>query len=444
MDDTKLTAKKPRSSAKRKTAPATDIPSEPRFPLGGVLSSLRQATLNINLGFTLIVILSFVLGWQFGHRDYTLAWRNYHPNITVTNQQPPDGTSNIDFSLFWNVWNLVSSKYIDKSAIDPQKMYYGAIQGMVAALGDPYTVFLPPASQQATQEELGGSFDGVGMELGYNKDNRLVVVAPLKDTPADKAGIKAGDLILQINGKDTTNMTLPDAVNLIRGPKGSNVMLNILHENDGAPQNITITRDTITVKSVYYSAETTPSGKKVAYIQITTFGENTRTEWDDAVNQALADNPSGLIIDVRNNPGGYLDDAIYIASDLLDGGNVVLEEDAMGNRQAETTVKTGRLLNIPVVVLINKGSASASEILSGAIQDRKRGVLVGEQSFGKGTIQTTEDLPGGTGLHITTAKWLTPNGRWINHTGLTPDYVVDRGTDPAKDPQLQKALELLN
>ncbi len=435
MDDSKLSVKRSRSGAKEK---------EEISPFRNISRVFGRITGRVNLGVVLVLILSFILGWQFGHRDYILGWQNYHPNITVTNQQPPSGTTNVDFTLFWDVWNLVSTKYIDKSAIDPQKMYYGAIQGMVAALGDPYTVFLPPDSQKATQEQLGGSFEGVGMELGYNKNNRLVVIAPLKDTPADKAGILAGDLILQIDGKDTTNITLPDAVNLIRGPKGTSVKLNILHENDGAPQNVTITRDTIVVKSVIYSSQTTPSGKKVALIQITTFGENTRAEWDDAVNQALADNPSGLIVDVRNNPGGYLDDAIYIASDLLDGGNVVLEEDAQGNRQAEGTVKTGKLLNIPLVVLINKGSASASEILSGAIQDRQRGTLVGTQSFGKGTIQTTEDLPGGTGIHITTAKWLTPNGRWIHHIGLTPDYSVNAGTDPGKDPQLEKALELLN
>lgn len=407
-------------------------------------TKIRDFLNKINAGFILVILLSFVLGWQVGHRDYIVSWKDYKPAITVTNQQPPSSATNIDFKLFWDTWNLVSSKYIDKTAIDPQKMYYGAIQGMVAAIGDPYTVFLPPTAQQASKEQLGGEFDGVGMELGYNKDNRLVVIAPLKDTPAEKAGIKAGDLILQIDGKDTSNTSLPDAVNLIRGPKGTTVTLNIYHDGDDKPHDVQLIRDTITVKSVYYETKTTPSGKKVAYIQITTFGEKTRSEWNDAVSEALAAGPSGLIIDVRNNPGGFLDDAIYIASDLIDSGNIVLQEDYMGNRQEQGVVKVGKLLNLPLVVLINKGSASASEILSGAIQDHKRGTLVGEQSFGKGTIQTTEDLPGGTGIHITTAKWLTPNGRWIHKVGLTPDVKVDLPADGSKDTQLEKALELLN
>lgn len=398
----------------------------------------------INFSLVVIIVLSFLLGWQIGHRDYSLKWKNYKPDIKVTNQQPPAGTTDIDFKLFWDTWNLVSSKYIDKKAIDPQKMYYGAIQGMVAAIGDPYTVFLPPQSQKTAKEQLGGEFDGVGMQLGYNKDKRLVVIAPLKNTPADKSGVRAGDLILQIDGKDTTNMSLPEAVGLIRGVKGTAVTLLTFRENDGSPQELKLTRDTIVVKSVQFEEKTTVSGKKVAYIQISTFGEKTQVEWDEAVSSALASAPQGLIIDVRNNPGGFLNAAVYIASDILDGGNVVLQEDYLGNRQELSVVKVGKLLKTPLVMLINKGSASASEILSGAVQDRKRGLLVGDQSFGKGTIQTTEDLSGGTGIHITTAKWLTPDGRWIHNIGLTPDYKVDIGTEPAKDPQLEKALELLN
>lgn len=398
----------------------------------------------INFSLVIIVVLSFLLGWQIGHRDYSLKWKNYKPDIKVTNQQPPVGTTDIDFKLFWDTWNLVSSKYIDKKAIDPQKMYYGAIAGMVAAIGDPYTVFLPPQSQKTAKEQLGGEFDGVGMQLGYNKDKRLVVIAPLKNTPADKSGVRAGDLILQIDGKDTTNMSLPEAVGLIRGVKGTAVALLTFRENDGSPKELKLTRDTIVVKSVQFEEKTTVSGKKVAYIQISTFGEKTQVEWDEAVSSALASAPQGLIIDVRNNPGGFLNAAVHISSDILDGGNVVLQEDYLGNRQELNVVKVGKLLKTPLVMLLNKGSASASEILSGAVQDRKRGLLVGDQSFGKGTIQTTEDLSEGTGIHITTAKWLTPDGRWIHNIGLTPDYKVDMGTEPAKDPQLEKALELLN
>lgn len=397
----------------------------------------------INAGVVLITLLAFILGWQLGHRDLTLSWKNYTPQVKVSNQQPPKDV-NIDFSLFWQTWNLLSKEYVDKKALDPQKMYYGAIQGMVASLGDPYTVFLPPQSQQSIKEELGGSFEGVGMELGYNKDNRLVVIAPLKDTPADRAGIRPGDLILKIDGKDTTNLSLPDAVNAIRGPKGTKVTLQIYHEGDKNPTDVTLERDTIVVKSVEESSKTTQSGKKVALIKLSRFGEKTDDEWNMAVSQILADNPSGIVLDLRNNPGGFLDDAVYIGSEFISSGDIVLQEDGSGQRKSYPVSRVGKLLNIPLVVLVNKGSASASEIVAGSIQDHKRGTILGEQSFGKGTIQEAQDLPNGTGIHITTAKWLTPNGRWIHNIGLTPDVVVKAGDDPTKDPQLDKALEILD
>src|SRR3989344_2281621 len=168
----------------------------------------------------LIAILTFLLGWQIGHRDVALSWANYHPSVSVSDKTVPNNV-NVDFRLFWDTWDLLSKTYIDKKAIDPQKMYYGAISGMVASLGDPYTVFLPPEEQKSSQEDLGGSFEGVGMELGFNKDKRLVVISPLDGTPAKNAGIKPGDLILKINDKDTFNISLPDAVKLIRGDKGT-------------------------------------------------------------------------------------------------------------------------------------------------------------------------------------------------------------------------------
>lgn len=397
------------------------------------------------LGYFIIVILFFILGFQLGHRDYNLSWKSYKPNLQVTNDQPKD--VNLDFKLFWQTWNLISSRYIDKKAIDPQKLYYGAIQGMVAAVGDPYTVFLPPTSQKNSKEQLGGSFEGVGMELGYNNDKRLVVIAPLKDTPAEKAGIKAGDMILTINKKDITNISLPDAVSLIRGPKGSDVALSIFRENEDKPRDITLKRDTIIVHTVDLTMKQTKSGKPVALIRLSGFGEKTDSEWDSVISDLLSKAPQGVIVDVRNNPGGYLQSAVYTASEFIDSGPIVLQEDATGNREELKVERSGKLLKMPLVVLINKGSASASEIFAGAIQDKKRGIIIGEQSFGKGTIQSTEDLPEATGIHITTAKWLTPLGRWIHGTGLTPDVKIDfvaDPKDPQKDNQLEKAIDLLD
>lgn len=412
------------------------------------MNFLKNFVIKINLGTLLIILLVFILGWQLGHRDYQLSWQSNKPNITVLNQPKSlDKNSTVDFKLFWQTWNLLSLKYIDNKSIDPQKLYYGAIAGMVAALGDPYTVFLPPESQKSTKEQLGGAFEGVGIQLGYNKDKRLVVIAPLKDTPADKAGVRAGDLIIEINSKDTSILSLPEAVNLIRGQKGTTVKLTLYRENENKPRDVALVRDTIVIKTVEYSAKTTKSGKNVAYLRVSSFGEKTKNEWDTAIKEALSGDPKGVIIDVRNNPGGFLEASVYLASEFLSEGKVVLQEDGQGVKQNLSVMRTGQMLDIPLVVLINKGSASASEILAGAMQDRKRGTLVGDQSFGKGTIQSAEDLPENTGIHITTAKWLTPNGRWIHNTGLTPDIKVEIPADWTKeqpDPQLEKALEILD
>ncbi len=391
----------------------------------------------------LLIILAFVLGWQIGHRDFKAKWTNNKFDLQVDNRQPPSQV-NLDFSLFWDVWSLLSKEYVDKKAIDAQKMYYGAIQGMVAALGDPYTVFLPPAAQKSTKEELGGEFEGVGMQLGYNKDKRLVVIAPLQGTPANKAGIKPGDFIVKIDDKDAGGLSLPEAVNIIRGTKGTKVKIQIYREGDKEPKDLELTRDVIVVKSVELSKKTTTNGKTIAYIKLSRFGEKTFEEWDKAVSDALAMAPQGVIVDVRNNPGGFMEGAVYIGSEFISSGNIVLQENSSGDRQGFPVKRPGKLLNLPLVVLINKGSASASEIVSGAIQDNNRGKLVGDQSFGKGTIQNTQDLPGGTGIHITIAKWLTPNGRWIHTTGLTPDVKVEYGDDETKDMQLEAALAELD
>lgn len=396
----------------------------------------------VNLGVVLVTVLTFVLGWQMGHRDLQLAWENYHPKINLIDQTPPP-KKDIDFKLFWQTWDLLSREYVDKNALDPKKMYYGAISGMVSSLGDPYTVFLPPEAQKNTKEELGGSFEGVGIQLGYNKEKHLVVIAPLKGTPAEKAGIKPGDLILKIDDKETTSITLPEAVNLIRGPKNSKVTLEIFHEGSKKPLDVTLTRDTIVVKSSEFIPKSTSSGKKVAIIKLSRFGEKTKEEWEESVQSTLELDPEAVILDLRNNPGGFLEGSIYIASEFIESGDIVIQEGSGGRKTNYKVSRKGKLTEVPLIVLINKGSASASEIVAGAIQDYKRGKLVGEASFGKGTIQDAEELPENTGLHVTTAKWLTPSGRWVHNIGLTPDVVVEQGEDPKDDLQLEKALEMI-
>ena len=401
---------------------------------------------------TLFIILAFLLGWQIGHKDLEVKWANSKPLFSVTNREVPKNVS-LEFKLFWDTWDLLEKNYIDKKALDPQKMFYGAISGMVSAIGDPYTVFLPPEQQKTTKEELNGSFEGVGIQLGFNEDKpsmgtnekRLVVVTPLEGTPAKRAGIKPKDLIVKIDDKDTLGMSLPEAVNLIRGPKGSQVTLTIFREGESDTKNYTLTREVVVVKSVELKVNDTKNSKKVAVIKLSRFGERTRDEWRTVVDQIIAQNPDGLILDVRNNPGGFLEGAVFISSEFLEDGDVVLQENNKGERTQFKVNREGKLTKLPILVLINKGSASASEIVAGALQDRKRAMLIGEKSFGKGTIQEAQDLSSGTGIHITVAKWLTPSGKWVNETGgLEPDVKIDMDKDSDKDPQLEKALELLD
>lgn len=404
----------------------------------------------VDVKFVLIVAIAFLLGWQLGHKDIQLRWSSYKPTVSISSKEPPKNI-NVDFKLFWDSWDLLSRAYIDKKALNPQKMFYGAISGMVSSLGDPYTVFLPPTQQKVSKEELNGSFDGVGIQLGFNKDKRLVVIAPLSQTPAERAGIKPEDLIVKIDDKDTANMTLPEAVQLIRGHKGTEVVLTILREGMDEPKSYSLIRDTILVKSVEVSFKKTIGGKNVAVIKLSRFGERTEKEWEDAVSEILSERTDGLVLDVRNNPGGFLEGAVFIASEFLSSGDVVLQENNQGIRVPFKVSRDGKLTKLPLVVLINKGSASASEIVAGALQDRKRARLLGEKSFGKGTIQEAQDLEGGSGIHITVAKWLTPEGRWVNDSeGLEPDVKVEspevkegEKEDSIKDLQLEKALELL-
>lgn len=398
------------------------------------LKSIRNIALILAL-----VVLSLGIGYNYGKKSTAIVAIPSSNVIAgqVDNQAQLKG---LDFALFWTVWDKLKESYYDKTKLDLKNMYYGAVSGMVSAIGDPYTVFLTPKQNKDTKEELSGTFEGIGAQLGY-KDKKIVVIAPLKDTPAEKAGIRAGDWILKIDDKDTGILTLPEAVSLIRGQKGTKVKLTILHEKKEKPEELEIIRDSILVKSV-----TLDMRENIAVLKLSQFGDNSTNEWDKAISEIVAKGTSvkGVVLDLRNNPGGYLTGSVYIASEFLRNGNVVIQEDGNGLKHNYAVNRQGKILDKPLIVLINKGSASASEIVAGAMQDRGRAKLVGETSFGKGTIQDAEDLSEGAGLHVTVAKWLTPKGRWINGTGLTVDYKVEMDeNDPIKDPQLDKAISLL-
>jgi carboxyl-terminal processing protease len=387
-----------------------------------------------------LVVISVGVGYNYGKKSgfsYSLP----SSNIIATQSSNQAAQKGLDFNLFWTVWDKLKENYYDKTKLDAKNMYYGAVSGMVAAIGDPYTVFLTPKQNQDTKEELSGTFDGIGAQLGY-KEKKIVVIAPLKDTPAEKAGILAGDWILKIDTKDTSSLTLPEAVSLIRGKKGTKVKLTILHENKDKPEELEIVRDSILVKSV-----TVEYKNNIAVLKLSQFGDNSTLEWDRAVNEIVAKGSDikGVVLDLRNNPGGYLTGSVYIASEFLRNGDVVIQEDGNGLKHNYAVNRKGKILDKPLVVIVNKGSASASEIVAGALQDRSRAKLVGEMSFGKGTIQDAQDLDDGAGLHVTVAKWLTPKGKWINGTGLAVDYKVEMDeNNQTKDPQLEKAIELLN
>ncbi|PIQ73709.1 peptidase S41 [Candidatus Roizmanbacteria bacterium CG11_big_fil_rev_8_21_14_0_20_36_8] len=356
----------------------------------------------------------------------------------------------VDFSLFWDTWSEVEKKYVDKDKVIAQKMYYGAIKGLVASLEDPYTFFLTPDENQQSKSDLGGKFEGIGAQLGL-KNNSIVVIAPLKDSPAQTAGLKTGDYIIKVDGKSTEGWTLYETVSKIRGPKDSQVKLTVLR--DAAEKEISITRMEIKVPSIELTYE--PLNKnKVAVIKINQFGDTTNDEWDKAA-KTVSDKwkngeISGLVLDVRGNPGGYLDSAVYIASEFLEKGKTVVKQEATTSNDRVYAVKrNGVLLDIPMTVLINEGSASASEILAGALRDYKRAKLIGKKSFGKGSVQEALDLQKGAGLHVTVAKWILPNGSWIHRVGLEPDIEVElvvaegNTVTTETDNQLQEAINNL-
>ena len=418
------------------------------------------------LQVVLLIIIAFLVGFFFGTTKVSFEWSHYQPNITVVNKEPPTSASLVDFNLFWSVWDKLTTMYYNKKAVDPQKLLYGAINGMVTSVGDPFTMFLPPTQNSDFQQQLAGQFEGIGAELGL-KGKQIIVIAPLAGSPSEKAGIKAGDEVLKVDGQSTDNWTLTQAVDKIRGPKETNVILTVLHKGDTNPTDVVITRNTITIKSVdgWVKAikdipaisstlkNSNVATDSIAYIQLSQFGDNTNQDWTALVNKLYPEiqksNAKGVILDLRNNPGGYLTDAVFIAGEFLPQGAPVVKQDpGNGDVTTLTVNRQGRLLTVPLIVLINKGSASAAEIVSGSLRDNNRAKLVGETSFGKGTIQQAIDLGGGAGLHVTIARWLTPNGTWVgngsNGKGLTPDVSMNLDkNDPSHDTQLEKAINLL-
>ena len=361
--------------------------------------------------------------------------------------------------LYDQVWSLVNKKYVDQSknsqawetkwrhkydnVIQTDEDAYLAINTMLASLNDPYTRFLDPKEFQEESNSISGSLKGIGIQIGM-KDGKLTVIAPIEDTPAEKAGLLAGDVILEINGKSTSSITVDKAAEQIRGPEGTTVTLLIKRENQ-EPQSYTVTRANIKLKSISQKVpENVKIPNDICYIRLSSFiSRDARAEFRDILTKNYY--KKGFIIDLRSNPGGLLSNAIAISDMFLDSGDIVSTVDRNNYKETDRATK-GVVTRRPVVILINKGSASASEIFSGAMKDNGRAVLVGEQSFGKGLVQEINKLPGGSGINITIQKYLTPNGTDIHKKGITPDVVVKLSDDDIKnknDLQLKKAIEVL-
>jgi len=349
----------------------------------------------------------------------------------------------VDFSLFWETWNVLKEKFYQPEKFDTQKMTEGAISGMVKSLGDPYTSFFNPQETKEFFEEAQGTFEGIGIEIDKKKEE-LVVIAPLEGTPAKRAGIRAGDKILKIDDKETVDLSLEEAVKLIRGPKGTEVKLTISRGDWKEPKEFKISRALIKIPSLKWELKE----DDIVYLKLYQFFDRTGDDFRKSAIEILNSPAKKIILDLRNNPGGYLEVAREISGWFLKRGDIVVIEDFGPGKEKNEYKADGneKFLDYPIVVLINQGSASASEILAGALRDNRNVLLIGEKSFGKGSIQELEELRGGSSLKITIANWLTPKGQLITDKGLEPDIKVEMSEEDYeqdRDPQLEKALEVI-
>jgi carboxyl-terminal processing protease len=383
----------------------------------------------------------FWLGWASG--------RKYPENITVTdaaNIMPQGSTtiSSADFATFWQAWQTIHENYLREASTTPQKKLYGAIGGLVQSLGDPYSEFFNPQDNNQFQQNITGNFGGIGAELGVDTKNVIAVIAPIKGTPAAAAGLKAKDEVVGINGTSTDGMSVDDAVNLIRGDIGTKVTLSIFRDGWQKSQDFTMTRAKISVPSVDFEMK-----GNIAHISLHEFTQDADATFYDALVKAMDQNAQGIVLDLRDDPGGYLEVAVDLSGYFLKPGTLIVSE---AGREGTSTVYhatgDGALANMPMAILINGGSASAAEIMAGALHDDRKIPLVGEKSFGKGTVQQLESLADGSAIKLTIAHWVLPSGRVLDHDGIVPDYPVTMPTSTtanasASDPQLDKALSVV-
>ncbi len=383
---------------------------------------------NIFKTFLFSLLMLLVLGGVFYTGNYT-GQRGIDVGIIVTPKELKNTDSGkpqeVDFSTFWEAWNKLNKNYV--SDLDPQNMVYGAIAGLLLSTGDPYTEYLKPKDNQRFKDDISGEFDGIGVEIS-SVNNMPTVVAPLSGSPAEAAGLKAKDIIVEVDGTKTSEIGFDETINRIRGAQGTKVVLKISRAGSDDLLEFSIERKNIKVDSVSYEVKNYQD-KKIFYIKVRQFGDDTEELFEKAANAAVASKASAVVLDLRNNPGGYLDTAVNMASYFLDGGLVVSEIDKNGTKKEFKTSRSAMLKDIKMAVLVNNGSASASEIVAGALKDRNRATIIGEQTFGKGSVQILENLSDGSAVKITIAKWLTPKGNHIDKVGITPDIEVSDEED---------------
>lgn len=387
-----------------------------------------------------ILLLGTLIGWQ----AHSIQFAN---SETVNGSPQTSESQGLDLGLFWDVKASIEKSYVDLEKIDNQKQLYGAISGLVNSLDDPYSVFMDPEETKNFNSSLNGELEGIGAELTVDESGSLSILAPLKDSPAQKAGLLPGDIVYKVDDQATSEMTLWEAIMEIRGEQGTDVHLTILRDGVDDPIEMIITRQEISVPSV--ELETVEKdGKNIAHLSIYQFGDDTYSEFEEAVRELTLNAPDGLVLDLRMNGGGYLDAAVKIASEFFsDERTAVIVKYRDRPNEVIKTTGNGQLTTVPIVVLIDSGSASASEILAGALQDHERATLMGVQSFGKGSVQELKELRDSSTLRMTVAKWYTPFDNTIDHTGVTPDIEVkadeSESTDSDNDVQLNAAVDYL-
>jgi carboxyl-terminal processing protease len=401
----------------------------------------------VTLGLLVLTTMAFGAGIFVGQSNLL------GPSIVRAQDQPAE------FDVFWEVWSLAANHFIDREVMNnPQRLAYGAVNGFIESLGDEgHTRFLTPAEVTQQRESISGTFFGIGARVGM-EDGLPVIVAPFDGSPADTAGVKAGDIIIEVDGEDVTGLTLNDTVERIRGEQGTEVILTVFRPDANESLEISIIRDEIKIPAASWNLI---PGTTTALIRLSQFNANLDDNLRETVAEANAAGATAFVVDLRNNPGGLLEQAIRVTSEFLTDGNVLLQEDANGNRESFEVKSGGVATEVPIVVLVNRGSASSAEIFAGAIQDHQRGPVVGETTFGTGTVLRPFELSDGSSLLLGTSQWLTPNGRLIRKQGIEPDEIVElpAGTDliapgeleemtiaellESEDKQLLKALELL-